>query len=274
MINKLADTDLSDVLYMLKAQYGYDFTGYMQASVRRRILHFMGNEAVPSVFELKYRLLNDVGFLGRMVQFITVNVTEMFRDPLFFTALKTLVLPKLAAYPNIKIWHAGCATGEEALSMAILLQEAGLLGRARIYATDLNLANLERAQAGIVPVTAMKQNTQNYIQSGGQADFSDYYTVRYDNVIFKKELREHITYSQHNLVTDGSFNEFQLICCRNVFIYFRRELQAQVLQLFLQSLSPHGYLALGSKESIHAAEIRRQFETVHLQQRIYRYKQP
>jgi chemotaxis protein methyltransferase CheR len=272
MINNLEDTDFSEVLHMLKTQYGYDFTGYMQASVRRRMLHFMGNEAVPSVFELKHRLVNDAAFLAGMVQFITVNVTEMFRDPAFFATLKTLVLPKLAAYPIIKIWHAGCATGEEALSMAILLHEAGLLERARIYATDLNPANLERARAGIVPVGAMKQNTFNYIQSGGQAGFSDYYTSRYDNVIFKKELRAHITYSQHNLVTDSSFNEFQLICCRNVFIYFRRELQAKVLQLFRESLSPHGYLALGSKEAIHVAEIREQFDTVHQQHRIYRLK--
>ena len=273
MSNELSNHDLSDVLHMLKVQYGFDFTGYMQASVKRRVLYFMGHEGVPAVFDLKHRLVNEAGFLNRMVQFITVNVTEMFRDPSFFKILRMQVLPKLAAYPIIKIWHAGCATGEEALSMAILLQEAGLLNRTRIYATDLNPANLERARAGIVPVSTMKHNTYNYIQSGGQADFCDYYTAKYDSVIFKKELRKHITFSQHNLVTDGSFNEFQLICCRNVFIYFKRELQAQVLRLFEESLSPHGYLALGTKESIHAAEISRQFDTVNLQYKIYRHNQ-
>jgi len=273
MSNELSNQDLSGVLHMLKLQYGFDFTGYMQASVKRRILYFMGHEGVPAVFDLKHRLVNEPGFLNRMVQFITVNVTEMFRDPSFFKILKTQVLPKLAAYPIIKIWHAGCATGEEALSMAILLHEAGLLNRTRIYATDLNPANLERARAGIVPLSAMKHNTYNYIQSGGQADFCDYYTAKYDSVIFKKELRKHITFSQHNLVTDGSFNEFQLICCRNVFIYFKRELQAQVLRLFEESLSPHGYLALGTKESIHAAEISRHFDTVNLQYKIYRHNQ-
>jgi chemotaxis protein methyltransferase CheR len=207
------------------------------------------------------------------MQYITVNVTEMFRDPAFYKSLREQVIPKLAAYPNIKIWHAGCSTGEEVFSMAILLQEAGLLSRTKIYATDLNPTNLERAAAGILPLDNMKDFTQNYIQSGGLADFSNYYTARYDNVLIKKELRRHIAFFQHNLVTDKVFNEFQLICCRNVFIYFNRELQNSVLQLFFDSLSSRGYLAMGLKETMRFADIHGKFETVHAYHKIYRRKE-
>lgn len=272
MKEDISNAEFLDIVHILRLQYGYDFTGYAQASLKRRILRFMGHARLSSIFELKYQLLNDAAFFHRMVQYITVNVTEMFRDPQFYRTLREQILPKLAAYPNIKIWHAGCSTGEEVFSMAILLEEAGLLSRTRIYATDLNPANLEKASMGILPLDNMKDYTYNYIQSGGLGEFSSYYTARYDNVLIKKELRSHITFFQHNLVTDKVFNEFQLICCRNVFIYFNRELQNHVLQLFYDSLSPRGYLAMGIKESMRFADIQSKFETVHTQHKIYRCK--
>jgi chemotaxis protein methyltransferase CheR len=272
MKEDISNADFVDIINIIKLQYGYDFTGYAQASLKRRIVRFMSYAGLATVFELKYQLVNDAEFFNRLVQYITVNVTEMFRDPLFYQTLRTQVLPKLAAYPNIKIWHAGCSTGEEVFSMAILLYEAGLLGRTKIYATDLNPMNLEKANMGILPLDNMKDYVYNYIQSGGLSDFSNYYTARYDNVLIKKELRKHITFFQHNLVTDTVFNEFQLICCRNVFIYFNRELQNHVLQLFYDSLSPRGYLAMGIKETMRFASIHDKFETVHQAHKIYRRK--
>jgi chemotaxis protein methyltransferase CheR len=272
MKDDISDVDFLDIVNIVKLQYGYDFTGYIQASLKRRMLRFMSRANILTVFDLKHLLVNDSDLFTRMVQYITVNVTEMFRDPRFYRTLREEVLPKLAAYPNIKIWHAGCSTGEEVFSMAILLQEAGLLSRTKLYASDLNPMNLERAATGILPLDNMKDYTYNYIQSGGLADFSNYYTARYDNVLIKKELRKHINFFQHNLVTDTVFNEFQLICCRNVFIYFNRDLQNHVLQLFYDSLSPRGYLAMGIKESMRFADIHTQFETVHGQEKIYRRK--
>jgi chemotaxis protein methyltransferase CheR len=268
----ISNAEFLDIIHILQLRYGYDFSEYAQASLKRRILRFIGHARLNSIFDLKHQLLNDTAFFNRMVQFITVNVTEMFRDPQFYRTMREMVLPKLAAYPNIKIWHAGCSTGEEVFSMAILLEEAGLLSRTRIYASDINPMNLEKAQAGIVPLDNMKDYTYNYIQSGGHGDFSNYYTARYDNVLIKKELRANITFFQHNLVTDAVFNEFQLICCRNVFIYFNRDLQNHVLKLFFDSLSPRGYLAMGIKETMRFADIHSKFETVHAQHKIYRCK--
>jgi chemotaxis protein methyltransferase CheR len=194
----------------------------------------------------------------------------MFRDPLFYQALSQKVLPMLASYPYIKIWHAGCSTGEEVFSMAILLHEAGLLERSRIYATDINPANIERAKTGIIPLEAMKDYTANYLKAGGQQDFASYYTARYKHAIIHKHLRSSISFLQHNLVTDRVFNEFQFVCCRNVMIYFNKVLQNQVVNLFCESLSPLGYLALGSKESLLFTKAKSKFEVVDSQQKIYR----
>jgi chemotaxis protein methyltransferase CheR len=196
----------------------------------------------------------------------------MFRDPIFYRALREKVLPKLAAYPVIKIWHAGCSTGEEVFSMCILLHEAGLLDRARIYATDLNPANIEKAKTGIIPVRYMKDYTANYIQAGGTSDFSMYYTARYENAMIAKELRNNVVFSLHNLVSDQVFNEFQLICCRNVLIYFNKELQNRIFHLFYESLTPMGYMAIGMKESLLFTDMRHKFETVQATTKIYRRK--
>ncbi|GAB3566908.1 protein-glutamate O-methyltransferase CheR [Spirosoma luteolum] len=236
-------TDLLDV-------HGYDFTHYSRASLTRRVNRLWSLDKFPSFAELRYRVRTDTDYLKRFVEGITVNVTEMFRDPLFYRMLRTDVLTMLQAKPFIRIWHAGCSTGEEVFSMAILLKEAGLLTRALLYATDLNTEVLEQARKGIFPLGPMKQYSENYLLSGGRADFSGYYTAQYGHVKFSDDLSERMVFSTHNLVSDRSFNEFDLILCRNVLIYFDKELQERVLNLFDSSLGPLGYLALGSKETL------------------------
>ncbi|NSL87535.1 CheR family methyltransferase [Chitinophaga solisilvae] len=272
MVEEISNRELSDIVQLVRTRYGYDFTDYAPASLKRRFVRFIGHVRLNSVRELLTRLENDPVFFRRMTQFITVNVTEMFRDPPFYRDMRELVLPRLASYPIIKIWHAGCATGEEVFSMVILLQEAGLLERCRIYATDLNAANLEKAGQAIIPLRYMKEYTQNYILAGGLQDFSNYYTARYDHAIISPALRKNIIFFQHNLVTDQVFNEFHLVCCRNVFIYFNRRLQDRVIGLFRESLAPLGYLALGLKESMMFTEERRHFEEVSDSSKIYRRK--
>jgi chemotaxis protein methyltransferase CheR len=271
MSEEISHEDLSAIVQLIRAEYGYDFSGYSEASLKRRFVKFC-RQANVSLFELKYNIVNDRTFFLWMLQSLTVNVTEMFRDPSFYKALREEILPALSTYPIIKIWHAGCSTGEEAYSMAIMLHEAGLLQRSKIYATDMNMANLEKANEGIIPLTAMKDYTANYQQAGGTADFADYYTARYDHAIINKELRRNILFTQHNLVTDYVFNEFQLICCRNVMIYFNSNLQNRVLNLFYQSLVPLGYLGLGIKESMLFADCKSKFETVNSKNKIYRLK--
>jgi len=230
--------------------HGYDFTCYSKASLKRRITRIYTLDKFPSFAELRYKLKTDLHYLKRFVEEITVNVTEMFRDPLFYLSLRNDVLPALGTKPFIRIWHAGCSTGEEVYSMAILLKEAGLLRKTLLYATDLNPSVLEKARKGIFPLNQMKQYSESYISSGGQKDFSSYYTANYGQAKFDQELSEKIIISTHNLVSDSSFNEFDLILCRNVLIYFDKELQDRVLKLFDDSLGQLGYLALGSKETL------------------------
>lgn len=268
----LTADELTQIIHRIHQQYGYDFSNYARTSLERRVVRCMQQASLKTAHELTDTLTNDNSFFDWFLQSLTVNVTEMFRDPLFYRDLREKVLPKLASYPIIKIWHAGCATGEEVFSMAILLAEAGLLERSRLYATDLNPANLEQARQGIMPLQQMKAYTENYMQSGGKNAFSSYYTARYEHAIIRKEFRTNIVLAQHNLAVDQVFNEFQLICCRNVLIYFDRKLQNRVFQLFHDSLSPLGYLAIGTKESIQMADVRTQFETISLPNRIYRRK--
>jgi chemotaxis protein methyltransferase CheR len=268
---ELTQDELNDILKVIKVQYGYDFTGYAEASLKRRLLRFCSIANV-SVFDLRFHIVNEKPFFFWLLEMLTVNVTEMFRDPSFYKSLVANVLPALATYPHIRVWMAGCATGEEAYSMAILLHEADLLKRSRIYATDINMANIEKASSGILSQSHMKEYTANYLQAGGKRDFSDYYTASYDNVIISQQLRQNILFSQHNLVTDQVFNEFQLICCRNVLIYFKRPLQNSVVNLFYQSLSPLGFLALGTKESLIATECAAKFDVVNPEQKIFKLK--
>jgi len=246
----ITDKQLDEVLEDVFDVYGYDFKSYAKASMHRRINRLIAIDKFPSFTEFRYRIRTDKNYFHRFVEEITVNVTEMFRDPAFFTALRTEVLPAIATKPFIRIWHAGCSTGEEVYSTAILLKEANMLHKTLIYATDLNPDVVEKAKSGIFQLDRMKQYSENYIASGGKADFSSYYTAKYDRVIFNEELKKRMIFATHNLVSDGSFNEFQLILCRNVLIYFDKDLQQKVFDLFDKSLDSLGFLALGTKETL------------------------
>ena len=242
---------LSDVLEI----HGYDFSDYSRASLSRRVNRLILLDKFPSFAEFRYRIRNDPDYLKRFIEEITVNVTEMFRDPEFYIALKTKILPDIASKPFIRIWHAGCSTGEEVYSMAIMLHECNLLHKSILYATDINPDVVERAKKGIFPLRHMKDYSENYIASGGKNDFSQYYTAKYDRVIFNDMLREKMMFSTHNLVSDSSFNEFQLILCRNVLIYFDKALQNKVFKLFDNSLEPLGFIGLGAKETLKFSHI-------------------
>jgi chemotaxis protein methyltransferase CheR len=250
------ETLISDVL----EQYGYDFTGYSRASLKRRLIRLYSLDKHPSFAEFRYKVGSDSIYFRRFVEQITVNVTEMFRDPGFYKALREKVLPQLGTYPFIRIWLAGCSTGEEAFSMAIVLKELNLLHKTLIYATDINPTVLEKAAQGMFSLSQMKQYSENYIASGGINDFSSYYSANYSLAKFNADLKEKIIFSTHNLVSDHSFNEFQLILCRNVLIYFDRELQFKVLQLFDNSLENLGYLALGTKETTDFSPISKRYK--------------
>ncbi|MFD2569453.1 CheR family methyltransferase [Spirosoma soli] len=271
-LNDRGEGELDDLINVIKEVYGYDFSNYAKSSFWRRVQRLMAKARVGSVHEMVQQLLVDKPFFDWFLESVTVNVTEMFRDPDFYKELRTNVIPTLASYPTIKVWHAGCSTGEEVYSMAILLWEAGLLNRTRIYATDINPANIEKAHQGIIPLASLKEYTTNYRQSGGTNDFSTYYTGRYDQAIIHKELRKNIVFHQHNLVTDQVFNEFNLICCRNVLIYFNKELQDRVFRLFFDSLVPLGYLATGLKESLMFTSINTEFDTISQPSKIFRRK--
>jgi chemotaxis protein methyltransferase CheR len=227
-------------------------------------------DRMPSFAELHYRIKSDPDYLPRFVEEVTVNVTEMFRDPLTFKKIREELIPVLATHPVIRIWHAGCATGEEVYSMAILLEEANLLHKSLLYATDLNPSVIENIRKGIFPLSAMKQYSENYIQSGGQKDFSSYYTTKYNLAKFDDQLKTKMIVATHNLVSDRSFNEFQLIFCRNVLIYFNKELQDKVFELFDDSLERLGFLVLGSKENLRFSPVSQRYKQIDSKEKIWR----
>src|SRR5207248_1064351 len=216
------------------------------------------------------KLLHDPACMERLLLDLSINVTAMFRDPTFYVALRERVVPLLRTYPFSRIWVAGCSTGEEVYSLAILLQEENVYERTRIYATDINEHVLQTARAGVFPLDRMKQHTQNYIRAGGKADFSEYYTAAYESVAFSRSLTENVVFAQHNLAMDRSFNEFNVIVCRNVMIYFDKALQDHVHTLFYESLDTFGILALGHKESINFTRYAGRYEEIDLDERIYR----
>ncbi|WP_460638108.1 CheR family methyltransferase [Larkinella harenae] len=257
------DEEIELLLSDLFELYGYDFTNYAQASLKRRVNRLFMLDKFPSFAEFRYQVKSDPNYIKRVVEGLTVTVTEMFRDPLFYSALRTEVVPTLAAKPFIRIWHAGCSTGEEVFSMAILLKEANLLHKSLLYATDLNPEVLEKARSGIFPLAQMKLYSANYIESGGKNDFSSYYTAQYGQVKFDEALAERMIFSTHNLVSDRSFNEFDLVLCRNVLIYFDKDLQDRTLKLFDESIGTLGYLALGSKETLNFSAIKPQYKLFH-----------
>lgn len=242
--------------------YGYDFSLYSRASFKRRVNRICLIDRFTSFAELRYTVLNDPDYLKHFIEEITVNVTEMFRDPHFFKKLREEILPQLGTYPLIRIWVAGCSTGEEAYSMAILLKEANLYHKCLIYGTDINPSVLETARSGVFPMHQMKVYSENYMLSGGKEDFSDYYTANYDSARFDKSLQEKLILSTHNLVSDSSFNSFQLIICRNVLIYFEKALQERVFNLFDDSLENLGYLALGSKETLRFSNLDKSYHQI------------
>ena len=247
---EVEDVEIDLLLDGLYRFYGFDFRDYSRASIKRRILDLMRAEKLDTVSAFQNRVLHDPACLDRLLLGLSVHATAMFRDPSFYLTFRRRVVPMLRTYPTVQVWIAGCSTGEEVYSLAILLQEERLYDKCRIYATDISQAVLRRARDGIFPLAAMRDYTNNYHQAGGASEFSDYYTAQYDSVIFSSALRNNVVFSEHNLATDGSFNEFQVILCRNVMIYFNKDLQARVHNLLYDSLSMFGVFGLGNKESL------------------------
>ena len=250
--------------------YGYDFRDYARTSLRRRVANTMRAEGVRTISALQDRVLHDRGCWDRFLNGLSVNVSAMFRDPGFFLAFRQHAVPLLRTYPFIRIWQAGCSLGEEAYSLAILLEEEGLYDRALIYATDINEVTLRQARDGIYPAELMQKYTQNYVQSGGRRSFSEYYTARYDFAILRPALGRNIVFSQHNLVGDGPFNEFNVVLCRNVMIYFNQALQARTHALIHASLGTFGILGLGARESLRFTPQETLYEPLVAGEKLYR----
>jgi chemotaxis protein methyltransferase CheR len=268
-----ADLERIEIQLLLEGihrHYGFDFRAYAYASLRRRIWKRLDAEHLRTISALQERVLHDPALMERLLLDLSINVTAMFRDPAFYVAFRRDVIPALRTYPFIRIWHAGCSTGEEAYSMAILLEEEDLYDRTRIYATDINEVVIRKAKEGIFPLDRMQEYTQNYLRAGGTRSFSEYYTAMYDGALFAPRLMRNIVFSQHNLVTDRSFAECNVILCRNVLIYFDRTLQQRVHSLFYESLPVYGYIGLGSKESLRFTGFEDNYEQVDRREKIYR----
>ena len=268
--DRLEDLELRLLLEAVYEHYGYDFRGYARSSLKRRVWRRVAEERLDTITGLAERVLHDPAALERMLLDLSISVTSMFRDPAFYLALRTKVVPLLRTYPFIRVWNAGCATGEETYSLAILLQEEGLGERTRIYATDINDTVLHRAKDGEFGLDKMREYTEQYIQGGGKRAFSDYYKVYGEKVRFDPALVEQVVFAQHNLVSDAAFNEFHLIVCRNVMIYFDRELQEKVHALLHNSLIRRGVLALGQKESVRFTSYSEAYEEVDAHEKIFR----
>jgi chemotaxis protein methyltransferase CheR len=267
---ELEKLEIELLLEGVHRHYGFDFRGYAFSSLKRRLWKRMEEEGVARISAFQDRVLHDPSVMEKLLLDLSINVTAMFRDPGFYLAFRETVVPLLRTYPFIRIWHAGCSTGEEVYSMAVLLHEEGLYERARIYATDINEVVLQRARTGIFPLEKMQDYTQNYLRAGGTRSFSEYYTAMYDGALFDASLRRNVVFSQHNLVTDGSFAEFNVIVCRNVMIYFDRTLQHRVHRLFHESLARFGILALGSKETLRFTGFEDRYEVLDAREKIFR----
>jgi len=266
----LEEVEVGLLLEGVYRHYGYDFRNYARSSLRRRLRHLMLANGLSSISDLTEKILHDPAWFDQLLAAFSINVSAMFRDPPFFATVRERLVPILRTYPFVRIWHAGCSTGEEVYSTAILLHEAGLLERCRIYATDINEPVLRRAQDGVFPLAQMKAYTANYIQAGGTRAFSEYYTADYDRAIFRPWLRRNIVFAQHNLAMDTSFNEVHAVICRNVMIYFNRALQARVVDLFSASLVRLGFLCLGNKESLRGTPGEAAYDVFDGDARIYR----
>lgn len=278
-VNREAEEELSDhpeqlemrlLLEAIYQRYGYDFRDYAAASLRRRVWALIEAEGLRSISGLQERVLHDQSALERFLLAVSVNVTAMYRDPDFWNTFRARIVPMLRTYPFLRIWHAGCSTGEEVYSMAILLQEEGLYDRCRIYATDMNEGVLRRAREGIFPMDSIDHYARNYLNAGGTGLLSDYYTAAYGHAIFRSSLKDNVVFSQHNLALEGSFNEFHVILCRNVMIYFTKRLQRRVHELLYGSLSMFGILGLGSKETLQFTPHEKDFEQLAPDCKLYR----
>lgn len=268
--NELEKIEIKLLLEGIYHYYGFDFRDYAFPFIQRRIWHRIRAEKVNSISSLQEKVLHDKQAMKRLFADFSINVTEMFRDPGFFLSFRTKVVPLLRDYPHIRVWHVGCSTGEEIYSMAILLHEEGIYEKTKIYATDMNGSILEKAKQGLFPLEKMQVYTKNYIEAGGKRAFSEFYTARCDTVIFHSFLTENVIFAQHNLVTDSSFNEFHVIICRNVMIYFNKLLQNHVHNLLYESLSMSGILGLGIREGIKFTNHAHYYEEFDSAERIYR----
>lgn len=264
--------EISLLLEAIYQKYGYDFRHYASTHIKRRLEHRKSLLDLSSFSEMQHKVIYEEEFFNRLLLDLSINVTEMFRDPWFYKAVREKVIPHLQTYPHIKVWHAGCSAGQEVYSMAIVLEEEAMKKRSQVYATDFNENILKKAKDAIYPIDTVRDYTSNYIKSGGCNEFSQYYTADNDNVILKQSLKENTLFSSHNLVTDGVFGEMNIIFCRNVLIYFNRELQGKVLRLFYDSLCPGGFLCLGSKEDLQFSDIADGFDVVASKEKIYRKK--
>ena len=267
---ELEQIEIELLLEGIYQHYGFDFRSYAYASIRRRLWKRIEAEGLSTISGLQDQVLHNPPMMEKLLLDLSINVTSMFRDPGFYRVFREQVIPTLRTYPFIRVWHAGCATGEEVYSMAILLEEEGLYERSRIYATDINEVVLQKAKSGIFPLERMQEYTENYIAAGGKRAFSDYYTAKYGGALFSPGLTKNVVFSQHNLVTDRSFSEFNVILCRNVLIYFDKTLQSRVLTLFYDSLAMFGILALGSKESLRFSPYEECYEQINGPEKIYR----
>ena len=264
------DVEIELLLEGVQRVYGYDFRDYAEASIKRRLTHWLSESPFDTFSQAQSQLLRDPELFFSLLRGITVNVTEMFRDPSFFKVVREQIVPFLKTYPFVKIWHAGCASGEEAYSMAILLEEEGMAGRYRMYATDIDEAVLQKAAEGVMPMAEMQKYTRNYQKAGGKASFADYYTARYDRAIVAPELRKNIVFAPHNLAVDAEFGEMNMVLCRNVMIYFKPALKERCLRLFDNSLLPGGFLCLGLKETLEKRKMGDRYDELAPMTRIYR----
>ena len=265
-----SDLEIELLVEAIYRKYAYDFRHYARASLRRRILDALVKLDVESVSVLQHRILRDAALFTRLLTQITVPVSDLFRDPGYFVVLREQVLPLLATYPSIKVWVAGCSTGEEVYSVAVLLDEAGLLERTIIYATDINPEALRTAEAGLYPIERVPAYTRNYQRAGGARPLHDYYTAAYEHIMFDRRLRARTTFADHSLATDEVFAEVHFVSCRNVLIYFDERLQERAVELFYRSLGPRGFLGLGSHERLDMTRYRGRFEVVAREERVYR----
>jgi chemotaxis protein methyltransferase CheR len=272
MLNKIEtlEFEVNMLLEAILFRYGYDFRHYARASLERRVLNRVQLSGLNSISDMIPRIMHEPNFFNLFLKDMSITVTEMFRDPFVFKQIRDSVFTQLKTYSRVNIWHAGCATGEEVYSMAIMLKEEGLLKRTQIYATDFNNHSLEIAAKGIYPASKMKQFTENYINSGGKESFADYYQAKYDCAKLTESLKEHITFANHNLIKDQVFAQMHLVLCRNVLIYFDQNLQNRVLDLFKQSLIHRGFLILGDKESLDFSAVNDSFDKYQYPERIYR----